>query len=341
MKIAFIIISFIMVGCQPQIEESQTKKSTFWEISVPQNSQSDEQNEVITNTSPTTISNPIAPVFIPDPVPPVVVVPPPAQKPPVVVVPPPAPKPPVVVVPPPAPKPPATNLAPMINHYMTTTSSRPGHVVAFPIGHSMSGYKKFPLLIFLHGSGECGKGDSTDLKKMEYHGPNSNVKKNTWDTNLPFILISIELPKNSNGGCPGWSMSLIDNVYKYAVTNYNVDTKHTYLTGLSLGGMGTYRAMSDSILNKYFAAFVPIAANGAINSSKCPELKNKGFWAFHGSADKTVSYSSGQKAFNTFVVCSPKFQPNFTTYPGVTHNSWTKTYDNKHGDFNYGADRKS
>jgi predicted peptidase len=109
---------------------------------------------------------------------------------------------------------------------------------------------------------------------------------------------------------------MLDEVMK----EYKVDPKRQYLTGLSMGGMGTWSiatAMPDR-----FAAIVPICGRG--DPKQAAKLKDLPIWAFHGDADSTVNVSGSRDMIEA--VKKAGGSPKYTEYPGVGHNSWDKAY---------------
>ncbi|MBN1818803.1 MAG: prolyl oligopeptidase family serine peptidase, partial [Sedimentisphaerales bacterium] len=109
---------------------------------------------------------------------------------------------------------------------------------------------QWPLMIFLHGAGERG----SDLNKVKVHGPPKLIEQGK---ELPFIVVSPQCPTGQ-----WWTnkvetiMALIDEI----VEKYNVDQSRIYLTGLSMGGFGTWAIASA--YPERFAAIVPICGGG-------------------------------------------------------------------------------
>ncbi|MBW8035084.1 MAG: prolyl oligopeptidase family serine peptidase [Planctomycetes bacterium] len=171
----------------------------------------------------------------------------------------------------------------------------------------------WPLMIFLHGVGESG----SDLERVKSHGPAKMAAENR---NLPFIIASPQCPKGK-----WWPnqqakvMALVDEI----VENYNVDESRIYLTGLSMGGYGTW---SIACINPdRFAAIVPICGGGTPYIAG--NLKNVPVWAFHGAKDKTVRLRESQKMVDK--VNRKGGDAKLTVYPEAGHDSWTETYNNE------------
>ncbi|OGU76747.1 MAG: phospholipase [Ignavibacteria bacterium RBG_16_34_14] len=170
--------------------------------------------------------------------------------------------------------------------------------------------KKFPLLLFLHGSGERGK----DLEKVKVHGPPKLIASGK---DFPFIVVSPQCPENQ-----WWSIADLDVLLNEIVENYNVDPHRIYVTGLSMGGFGTWE-----LAIKYpdrFAAIAPICGGG--NSHLVSVLKDLPVWVFHGAKDNVVPLSSAQEMVDVLEKAGGNVK--FTIYPEAGHDSWTETYNN-------------
>lgn len=218
----------------------------------------------------------------------------------------------------------ATDLAPRQPGYLfasATTGGDVGYYAYLPEEYYFTPAKRFPLLVFLHGSGEKGNG-TTELTRVLVHGPPRLIKNGE---DLPFIVISPQLP----GTLGGWPVGLVDEVMARARADYRVDSTRVYLTGLSLGGYGTwaYAVARPQVL----AAVVPIA--GAGNTGAACQMRTVPVWAFHGDADGTVNVSGSINMVDALNACAPPppVAPKLTIYPGVGHDSWTRTYDGSAG----------
>jgi predicted peptidase len=196
-----------------------------------------------------------------------------------------------------------------------------GYYAYLPEDHFHHAEERFPLMIFLHGSGEKGNG-TTELNKVLIHGPPKLVKSGR---RFPFIVISPQLPASQGG----WSVGLVDELIARAKAAYRVDTTRIYLTGLSMGGYGTwgYATARPNVV----AAVVPIAGSGS--TGQACNMKNVPTWAFHGDADNTVNESGSINMVNAIKACTPAgaVEPKLTIYPGVGHDSWTRSYDGTAG----------
>jgi predicted peptidase len=185
-------------------------------------------------------------------------------------------------------------------------------------------YKKgtpTPTILFLHGAGETkpqpgAKTKGTPKMPVEV-GIGPAIKKR--EKTFPFLTIIPQAPKFGWGaGSEGAKMALgiLDEVGK----EYSVDPKRVYLTGLSMGGMGTWSlavAMPDR-----WAAIVPICGRG--DPKRADKIKDLPTWAFHGDADPAVNVSGSRDMIAAIKKAGG--DPKYTEYPGVGHNSWDKAY---------------
>jgi predicted esterase/sugar lactone lactonase YvrE len=174
---------------------------------------------------------------------------------------------------------------------------------------------KYPLIISLHGIGESG--DALWMLKNEGL-PKILDGKNTF----PFIVVSPQCPATTE-----WyynrTDTLINKLIDSAIARYPVDTNRIYLTGYSMGGIGT---LDMSIRHSYrFAALLPIAFRIETGWDLCT-IKDIPMWAFHGELDNVIPLSDAQSVINTLIRCGGN--PNFTTYPNLYHDCWTTTYAN-------------
>ena len=171
---------------------------------------------------------------------------------------------------------------------------------------------KLPMIIFLHGAGERG----TDIEKVKVHGPPKLVES---QKDFPFIVLSPQCPTGERWR-PHQLAALIDEV----ISKYPVDTDRLYLTGLSMGGYGSWD-LSQAYPDK-FAAIAPICGGNDINSWMVDKIKHLPSWVFHGALDNVVPV--GQSAMIVRALKAVEADVKFTVYPEAGHDSWTETYAN-------------
>ena len=181
------------------------------------------------------------------------------------------------------------------------------------IPHTYKSDTPCPLIMFLHGSGETG----TDGIKPSVVGLGAAVKKQ--EKTFPCIVIFPQSQKRSwRAGSPDADRALA--ILAEVEKEYKVDPKRVYLTGLSMGGFGTWSlAIKDP--NRW-AAIVPICGGG--NPDKAARIKDLPCWCFHGEADTAVRVGLSRTMIQALKDAGG--QPKYTEYPGVGHNSWDKAY---------------
>jgi predicted peptidase len=168
--------------------------------------------------------------------------------------------------------------------------------------------KKYPLILFLHGSGERGD----DVNKVRAHGPIKEVGKGR---KLPFIIISPQCPDRG-----WWDPDVLIGLLNKVEKDYRVDRKREYLTGLSMGGFGTWAlAIAQP---KRFAAIAPICGGGDPNSVGV--LKDVPVWVTHGDADPAVPISQSQEMVDALTKAGGNVR--FDIIKGGGHDVWTDVY---------------
>lgn len=203
----------------------------------------------------------------------------------------------------------------------SSVSATIGYLWYAPESYRKSTTESAPLLVFLHGSGEKGNG-TTELNRVRVHGPPRLVHEGR---ELPFIVVSPQLPTSQGG----WSSGLVKQLIDTLQARFRIDASRIYVTGLSLGAMGTW---SFAVAHPTVAAaVVPIAGSGSAGSA-CA-MRNVPVWAFHGDADGVVNISGSRSMVDALNACVPQptTPPRFTVYAGVGHDSWTRTYNGSAG----------
>jgi predicted peptidase len=170
--------------------------------------------------------------------------------------------------------------------------------------------ESWPLLIFLHGSGERGD----DLKLVKTHGPPKMIEAGH---KFPFIVVSPQCPKYQR-----WQPIVLDGMLDNLIKQLRVDKSRIYLTGLSMGGQGTWAWAANS--PQRFAAIAPVC--GRADRSWGEVLTNMPTWVFHGAKDTAVPLTESEKVVNALKKNGGS--PKFTIYPEAGHDSWTVTYEN-------------
>jgi predicted peptidase len=170
--------------------------------------------------------------------------------------------------------------------------------------------KKWPVIVFLHGMGE--RGDNLELVKK--HGPPKNLENKT---DFPFVVISPQCPDDR-----WWRTDDLAAFVDRVLGGLSIDEDRVYLTGLSMGGFGTWQLACEH--PEKFAAIAPICGGGEPALARW--LKDIPVWAFHGAKDSVVPVERTTQ----MVEATKKFggNPKLTIYPEANHDSWTETYEN-------------
>jgi predicted peptidase len=168
----------------------------------------------------------------------------------------------------------------------------------------------WPLLLFLHGAGE--RGDNLDAVKK--HGPPKLIEAGQ---DFPFIVVSPQCPRDRRWE-PFELAALLDEI----VEKHKVDQDRIYVTGLSMGGFGTWSLAAYQ--PKRFAALVPICGGGEPIIAKL--FGPIPAWVFHGGKDPVVPLERSEKMVEALKKAGGNVQ--FTVYPEAGHDSWTETYAN-------------
>ena len=200
-----------------------------------------------------------------------------------------------------------------------TKTVRAEYLLFLPQGYDAKAGKKWPLIFFLHGAGERG----TDLQKVAVHGPPKIVKDKP---EFPFIVVSPQCPDGEH-----WSADVLMNLLDDVIAQYAVDARRVYLTGLSMGGFGSWSLGTQ--FPERFAAIAPICGGGEwvrvvlSDGKKLAALKSLGVWAFHGGKDPVVKLEESERMVAALkkIGCT---DVKLTMYPEAQHDSWTETYNN-------------
>lgn len=193
-------------------------------------------------------------------------------------------------------------------HETVTIPVKITYLEALPADYAVGGAKRWPLVIFLHGSGERG----ADLKKVAKHGPPKLVEAGR---DFPFILLSPQCPTGQ-----WWDVAALDAWLDEVLRKYRVDADRIYLTGLSMGGYGTW-GWAQRVPGR-FAAIVPVCGGG--DPAQGEKLKGLPVWAFHGDQDTAVPVVRTEEMIAAIKAAGG--EPRVTIYPGVAHDSWTAAY---------------
>jgi predicted peptidase len=185
----------------------------------------------------------------------------------------------------------------------------PAKYVVF-IPHEYDGTRAFPVILYLHGAGLTG----TDGREQVKGSLGEAIRKR--EKTFPFIVV---FPQSHEGSWKADSsdgkraLAILDDVLK----SYAVDAKRVYLTGVSMGGEGTW-SLAAAHPDRW-AAIVPLCGGG--DPRTAAKIKDIPCWCFHGDADQPEQSRAMIRALKR-----AGGRPLYHEYPGVGHNCWDLTY---------------
>ena len=173
--------------------------------------------------------------------------------------------------------------------------------------------KDYPVILFLHGAGSTGD----DGEKQVKGGLAKAIRDKKQD--FPFIVVFPQAHQKgwgAKGESAKRALAILDEVMK----DYKTDKKRVYLTGLSMGGFGTWSLAAA--YPERWAAIAPICGGG--DPKTAAKIKDIPCWCFHGDADPTVKVERSREMIKALKDAGGS--PRYDEYPGVNHNSWDKAY---------------
>lgn len=192
--------------------------------------------------------------------------------------------------------------------------------------------EKYPLIVFLHGAGERGEDNEGHI---QHFAPTLLDSGNR--ATFPCFVLAPQCPagimwaNHDREGSrvtirkdPSVPMMLLIALLSEVENTFPIDQSRIYLTGLSMGGFGTWELLAR--FPERFAAAVPICGGGDVRTAS--DFKDVPIWAFHGALDKVVPPTNSRSMIKALQEAGGK--PGYTEYPGVGHNSWSNAYNDPH-----------
>ena len=208
--------------------------------------------------------------------------------------------------------------------------------ILYPVNYDKN--KKYPLLLFLHGAGERGK----DNEKQLVHGSKLFITEEN-RKNFLAIIIFPQCPQESSWSVrktdqskqpparvfdysvePNWPLVAANELVKKYIIEGSVDKSKVYITGLSMGGIGTFESVYR--YPDMYSAALPICGGGDVKNYD-KRIAKTAFWVFHGDADAVVNVKLSQEMVEKLKTL--KAEVKYSEYPGVGHNSWTNAFAEK------------
>ncbi|HMK16792.1 MAG TPA: dienelactone hydrolase family protein [Chitinophagaceae bacterium] len=198
--------------------------------------------------------------------------------------------------------------------------------------------KKYPLLLLLHGAGERGKDNEKQLTWGSKLFITAESRKN-----FPAIVVFPQCPEESFWAVtkidrtttpfkiefdytaePNWPLAAANALVKKLSNEEGVDKSRVYISGLSMGGMGTFESVYRN--PDLYAAALPICGGGDVNHFD-KRVAKVPFWVFHGAVDAVVNPQLSRDMVEKLK--SLKAEVKYSEYPGVNHNSWENAFAEK------------
>lgn len=179
---------------------------------------------------------------------------------------------------------------------------KPDYMLTLPPGYDAARAERWPLVVFLHGSGG-GEGTLASFVQGRQ--------------DFPCIILAPRSPRE------WWVPVTVKAAIDEVLAQYPIDRDRIYLTGLSMGGFGTWIVGAE--YPDLFAALAPVCGGG--DPLDAPKMKHLPVWAFHGAQDQSVPLELGQAMVDALKAAGDN-DVRFTVYPDVGHDSWNNAYTN-------------
>jgi len=188
------------------------------------------------------------------------------------------------------------------------------------------------ILVFLHGIGERG---SENLANIRLAVP--EIVKQIKDSGQKVVLLAPQCPADQLwstrhfGGAearltekPRPALSMVPVLIQKKIREFDADPDRVYITGLSLGGYGTWDLM-ERYGTGLFAAGVTCSGGG--DPAQAEKMKDLPIWIFHGGADQTLPVMLSRRMYAALKEAGSD-NVFYTEYPNCPHDCWTRTYQN-------------
>lgn len=194
---------------------------------------------------------------------------------------------------------------------------------------SVEAGKRYPVVLFLHGAGERGGDNTAQLKYLP-----TWLAEPAWRERFPSFVVAPQCRADHRWSPFDWAdrkssplkaeptadlaaaIAALDEV----CDSEPVDEDRVYLTGLSMGGYGSWELAAR--MPQRFAAVAPICGGG--DEAQAAKLVKLPIWCFHGGADTVVPVARSRSMIAAIEAAGGS--PKYTEFPGVGHNSWTPAY---------------
>lgn len=197
--------------------------------------------------------------------------------------------------------------------YATSDDAKVGYLLYLPKDYKADGEQSFPLIFFLHGRGES----NGPLSLVAKWGPPMMAERGD---ELPFIIVSPQCPREDSWASETQQKRLTE-LLDQVVDDHAVDEKKIFLTGLSMGGYGSWKMAA--MHPQRFAAVAPVCGGGT--PADAEKLKSIPIWVFHGDQDRAVPFQKSVEMVDA-IRAAGGTSIRFTSLENIGHNSWSAAY---------------
>ncbi len=204
--------------------------------------------------------------------------------------------------------------------------------------------KSYPLVLFLHGAGERGDDNAAQLAYLPREMASETNRKA-----FPCFVLAPQCRKGKKWVDVDWSdasaaampespshmMNTAIKMMKRTIDENPVDTSRVYVTGLSMGGYGSWDLAARH--PEWFAAAIIVCGGG--DDKQAAKLAELPIWVFHGDADKGVPVERSRNMVAAIKDAGGK-KIKYSELPGVGHNSWNHAYSEESGAIPWMFDQK-
>ncbi len=199
------------------------------------------------------------------------------------------------------------------------------------ISDDLEGRKLYPLVIFMHGSSQRGDNNINQLilgvRKIRSFSIQNNEPVIIIAPQVPYHDQWVNIPTDSNPSDntaqATTSMQVTIHLMNHIIQSFPVDKNRIYVTGLSMGGFGTWDLIQR--FPDIFAAAIPVCGGG--DKNKAEQIMHIPIWAFHGEKDTIVDPNRSREMIAALKNAGGN--PKYTEYKNVSHDAWTPTYSDK------------
>ena len=173
--------------------------------------------------------------------------------------------------------------------------------------------ESLPLVVFLHGSGERGSDNQLQMERALWFAEPRVQDKH------PSFILAPQCPLE-RWWSPDLQIKQVRAIIDGLIEKYPIDIERIYVTGLSMGGFGTWEMLYSN--PGMFAAAAPV--RGGYDPARASALVTVPTWVFHGDADEAVLVENSRTMVEALRALGAPVK--YTEYPGVGHDSWTAAY---------------